>query len=440
MVRQKCLTYYKELDMTRKIILPLTLILCLIAIGLVFCSKSTKEIQRPEKIVSKRQIIYDDETYKKLTELWKKYYKEFPSEDAYANWMYALRYSQNPDFEKLTRKGLKKYPANPTLLHLASCITIGSKDNAEAIANLEKAVQLDPKYTDPWFNLVSNYMINDDWEKTDLALKKLLEANAISEEVMDYNYNMLALLEPNAILVTNGDNDTYPGWILTRIVKFRPDVLIANRSLLNTDWYPLQLIRLGAPAFISSKELEELYKDFEASADSKKSFNPNSGPFGDILILKLLASTKPNKRPVYLSATLAPTPTIDSLRQHCRNLGLVALITTSEISYKTQLAKAIEIWLTQFRTSGLDSWKMKYASPGDAGKMMLFNYTAGMFTFLDSVQVYYPNKALPLFNWYLNHSRQFSPPQMAQQVDSYWCKFSEVPQIISWCQSQGLLK
>ena len=80
----------------------------------------------------------------------------------------------------------------------------------------------------------------------------------------------LPALEKNAILVTNGDNDTYPGWILTRVVGYRPDIRLVNQSLLNTDWYPLTLEPEGVPDLIPSRIPRQLRAAFAQKLKEKR--------------------------------------------------------------------------------------------------------------------------------------------------------------------------
>ncbi|MDD4856789.1 MAG: DUF2723 domain-containing protein [Candidatus Krumholzibacteria bacterium] len=114
----------------------------------------------------------------------------------------------------------------------------------------------------------------------------------------DYAYNMLSELEPNAIIFTGGDNDTYPLWFIQNVEHYRTDVRVIVLTLLNTDWYVEELRDRDpkVPITFTNEEIERLRPI--ALKDGGVAYN-------DDIMVQHIIQTAEWKRPIYFATSVA---------------------------------------------------------------------------------------------------------------------------------------
>lgn len=125
---------------------------------------------------------------------------------------------------------------------------------SESSEHFRKAIEISPKYegrkfvVDPyskiqsiWGSVAMTYLYNNNPDSAKWALKHGQTEGGFYPAIMEYNRNIMASCEKNAILFTNGDNDTYPMWFLQLLERYRTDITVINLSLLNVSWYIKQL-------------------------------------------------------------------------------------------------------------------------------------------------------------------------------------------------------
>lgn len=280
--------------------------------------------QKPEKVYSIAKVDKPHEYYVQQAELWwKEIEKNKSNEDAWYNYYKANRYCYLTfggivGWDKNLKDGWKK--ESPYLMELGEILKLieknipntytdlrlrkmGNPGDEARFQYLEKAYKMRPDDADLYDALITYYEMNGNVAKRKEFSEKLFKANEISSGFLNYSYNLLMTLKPNSIILTFGDNDTYPLWLLQDALNVRTDVVVFNVPLLaDKDYQSLVFKKIGL------KSLDKNYDD-GASSESEKD-----------IINYILKNINLQQYPVYIGL-----PAWKQLKEYENNLYLVGL-------------------------------------------------------------------------------------------------------------------
>lgn len=294
-----------------------------VLIALAFVASLGTHAQKPEKIYSIAKVDKPHEYFVNQAELWwKEIEKNKTNEDAWFNYYRANRYSL------ITFKGINRFDGHrndgwvkesPYLKELNDIVDLIEKNIPNTYTYyrlrkpgypsddimfdaLQKAYEINPDNPEIYSSFVTYYEMKGNIEKRKEFNQKLYYTNEISSGFLAYAYNVLMTIKPNGIILTFGDNDTYPMWLLQDVLNIRTDVIVMNVPLLGDSSYrSLFFKKLNIPNF--SKE----YKDGSTSESEKD-------------IVSYILKNKPASRPLYIGL-----PAWNQMKEYEKNLYLVGL-------------------------------------------------------------------------------------------------------------------
>jgi hypothetical protein len=332
--------------------------------------------QKPEKIYSFAKVDKTHEYYVQQAELWWKVIeKDKANEDAWYNYYRANRnscatYKGINGFDGHRNDGWNK--ESPYLKELDEIIQLidknipntftyyrlkksGYPSDNEGFEYLQKAYQLNPDNPDIYDAFVTYYEMKGNMAKRKEFNKKLFEANEISSGFLAYGYNVLMTIKPNGVILTFGDNDTFPLWLLQDVLDIRTDVTVLNIPLLSEPEYrDIIFKKVGLPGFIKE------YKD-GATSESRKE------------ILEYILRNKPATLPVYIGL-----PAWSQIKEYEKNLYLVGLA----LEYSTENIDNIALLKNNYENKYVLDYiknRFEYDLSASIVERININYLPGIF-------------------------------------------------------------
>jgi hypothetical protein len=184
----------------------------------------------------------------------------------------------------------------------------------------------------------------------------------------DFGANYLNSMqrEGHPIILTNGDNDTFPLWYNHEVEGVRTDTRVVNMEYLQTDWYIDQMKRQAydsppLPISLSHEDYKEgkmeyvpIDTDSIAIGPATISLKGKKGLFkNELMVLDMLLQAN-WERPVYMSISMG-SDILPFLRDHLVLEGLAYRISPTTTTQRIDVERIYDNIMHRFRYGGLST-------------------------------------------------------------------------------------
>jgi len=190
--------------------------------------------------VAFQSVLWEDHPssyYTQRAEEWRAYTSNpCAEEDAWYHYYKFAQYANRFDLQAYDLDAIVKEAAatgmNEKGFTLPYLKFANDKNPNTRYEHLLVAHQAEPNNPAAYTGLIAHYELTWQQTKRDHLLTKLQDLKPLPKGLLEYNYNQLESTEENAILLTNGDADTFPSWFLQAAYKHRTNVRVINWALL----------------------------------------------------------------------------------------------------------------------------------------------------------------------------------------------------------------
>jgi hypothetical protein len=345
------------------------IVLISIAIAFNMCLLNAQE---PEQVYSIAKVYKSHDWYLKQAELWwKEIQKNKKNETAWYNYFMANRMASF-EFDNHGENNKKYFEETKFLMNTDSIVSQAQKyipdtftsqyiiwrnqgSTPDDFPHLEKAYAINPNFFGINEEMVSYYETQSNLAKRKEYNSKWFKLNELSFSILSYNYNVLVTIKTNGAIITFGDNDTFPIWMLQDALHIRQDVTVLNTSLLCIPEYREKIFKK-----LNITPYTKIFSDGSTSSNTEEIFNH---------ILK----NKPKDFPIYIVL-----PASKQIKEYEKNLYLEGLA----LEYSTENIDNIASLINNFENKyALDYLKntFVYDISSELVNKMNINYLPSIF-------------------------------------------------------------